>query len=240
MAPNPFKYASPLGEGDLFVDRQEEMEKILELISRAQPVAIYGERRIGKTSLLNRIGARLSDQRVAYISLEALRDEDEFLKWLAGVLGCKDWSMPIDLVPALEAQKPILLLDEFDKAALSDQFTSDFFHLLRAWASQGLIRLVIASARKPSELFSQSENASLTQTFEFALLEAPPGGSLNLVVRLTDEQGRSVTSDAAQAAVRVLGIPRLQSALAWIFGSSGLLTTLTGLFWEHFKKALAR
>jgi len=82
--------------------------------------------------------------------------------------------------------------------------------------------------------------ASLTQTFEFALLEAPPGGSLNLVVRLTDEQGRSVTSDAAQAAVRVLGIPRLQSALAWIFGSSGLLTTLTGLFWEHFKKALAR
>ena len=158
MAPNPFKYASPLGEGDLFVDRQEEMEKILELISRAQPVAIYGERRIGKTSLLNRIGARLSDQRVAYISLEALRDEDEFLKWLAGVLGCKDWSTPIDLVPALEAQKPILLLDEFDKAALSDQFTSDFFHLLRAWASQGLIRLVIASARKPSELFSQSEN----------------------------------------------------------------------------------
>jgi len=82
--------------------------------------------------------------------------------------------------------------------------------------------------------------ASLTQTFEFALLEAPPGGSLNLVVRLTDEQGRSVTSDAAQAAVRVLGIPRLQSALAWIFGSSGLLTTLTSLFWEHLKKALAR
>jgi len=158
MAPNPFKYAGPLGEGDLFVDRQEEMEKILELISRAQPVAIYGERRIGKTSLLNRIRAQLSGQRVAYISLEALRDEDEFLKWLAGVLGCKDWSTPIDLVPALEAQKPILLLDEFDKAALSDQFTSDFFHLLRAWASQGLIRLVIASARKPSELFSQSEN----------------------------------------------------------------------------------
>jgi hypothetical protein len=82
--------------------------------------------------------------------------------------------------------------------------------------------------------------ASLTQTFEFALLEAPPGGSLNLVVRLTDEQGRSVTSDAAQATVRVLGIPRLQSALAWIFGSSGLLTTLTGLFWEYLKKALAR
>jgi hypothetical protein len=183
MASNPFKYAGPLGDDDIFVGRETEIRKIIDLISRSQPVAIYGERRIGKTSLLYRLKKELAGEKVAYISFEEIRDDDEFLKWLAKVIGSKDWSTPIDLVPFLEKQKPVLLLDEFDKTAFSEQFNSDFFHLLRAWASQGLVKLVVASLRKPSELLSQSENITspfynIFYGFEIGPLDRPSAEKL--------------------------------------------------------------
>jgi|GEM_PF-3009918 len=208
MASNPFKYAGPLGDGDIFVDREAELQKIVELVSRSQPVAIYGERRIGKTSLLNKIRTRLGGERVAYISFEEIRDDDEFLKWLAGVVNCADWSTPIDLIPALEEHKPILLLDEFDKTAFSEQFDSDFFHLLRAWASQGLVRLVIASLRRPVELLSQSDN--ITSPFYnifygFEVTSLDPDSAGDLLSRL-DTMARGWQSDWKARVIANIGL----------------------------------
>ena len=178
---NPFLFGAPVRGPVMFFDREEELTRALMLIEQAQHLSIVGSRRIGKTSLLLAIQQRLQD-REGYICLamdmQALRSEQEFHlrlgKELKRATGSKLLPDDAKEVSVLEvetvlreivqnSQRVVLLLDEFEVAAqgfLRGEFSDQFFGVLRAWASFGLITMVVVSATDLFELAVGSQMAS--------------------------------------------------------------------------------
>ncbi len=157
---NPYRPGGALSPNDLFVDRKNELSEIVAALREERSIAIYGQRRIGKTSLLNRIAplAPKIGKNVEFVSfsMEPIVDEDDFLKTLASNINhpnLKDWETHTDFHLALKDTgiRYILVLDEFDKTADNPAFSANFFGALRSWCSQPWMDMVISS------LFSLSD-----------------------------------------------------------------------------------
>ena len=87
---NPFRYGSAV-EGEFFCPRPE-LERQLAAYARAgQDIVIYGERRMGKTSLVRKAIGGLSGDRLLYIDLYYIRSLSDFCKRVMnGVADVKD------------------------------------------------------------------------------------------------------------------------------------------------------
>jgi len=78
---NPYKARAMIPvESDMFFGREKEMWKISEMLSgdRPQCVSIVGERRIGKSSLANRVFHKIKkdeNTRAGYIDCDEIEDE---------------------------------------------------------------------------------------------------------------------------------------------------------------------
>jgi hypothetical protein len=87
------------------------------------------------------------------------------------------------------------------------------------------------------EIKELSPGASLTRTFKFVPLSGQGASPINLKVVV--QNGTTTLEAAGNWQISVINIPRLQSLLAWLLGGSGLVATLTGLFWDKIKKVFA-
>jgi len=154
---NPYVAGNPVGDSPAFVGRADVLREVLRTLRRPQDNAIvlYGQRRIGKTSILQHLAAWLSRKgpyRLVYFDLQDKaawplgRVLQDLARMVAGTLGQPDPDLGSDpetafrqeWLPAVLDSLPdgyslVLLFDEFDVLADSkaEQAAAAFFPYLR-------------------------------------------------------------------------------------------------------------
>jgi len=146
-----------------------------------------------------------------------------------------------DAIPA------VVTVDWPHWASLKDAFTIKVLvQNTGATPLNGRVDLILAPAEFTSllesgmtsiEIKELAPGASSTQIFTLVPLRTPPDRSFTFDVRVKNQTVEQATQAAWQ--VNVIGFPRLQALLAWILGTGGLVSTLTGLLWEQVKKAFS-
>ena len=87
---NPFRYGSAVN-GDYFCPRPELERQLRGYAKSGQNLVIYGERRMGKTSLVRRVIEALPGARLLYVDLYYIRSLSDFCKRVMnGVADVKD------------------------------------------------------------------------------------------------------------------------------------------------------
>jgi hypothetical protein len=176
---NPFFHRGPIHQPSHFYNREDETARLLTLLANLQNVAILGQRRIGKTSLLFHIVrpetyhvAGLSEESAVFVYVDGqeLGEVDE-----AGARGFLARQiingLPVDAAPEVHSSTYThrdfrdlveqttelgftlyLLLDEFEALAANPALTTRFFSSLRALSSQFNLAFVTASYRSLFDL----------------------------------------------------------------------------------------
>lgn len=176
---NPFFNRGPIRQPAYFFNREEETARLVTLLGNLQNVAILGQRRIGKTSLLFHVArpetfkvAGPSGERAVFIYVDGQEmgelDEAKTRGFLA-----RQILTEIPSVAAPEIPSPTLThqdfrdlieqttargftlfleLDEFEALAANPSLTPRFFSSLRALSSQFNLVFVTASYRSLFEL----------------------------------------------------------------------------------------
>jgi hypothetical protein len=136
--PSPYVTGAPIMMDAAFFGRQRQREQILEALSRCQPVQLLGERRMGKTSLLQWVHRHAEDCRadwpVVWLDAAALADRSPvgLVQEIAASLRIEAASATAGKV--LESLLPLVLLVD-EAAALTapgHRFDASFLGLLRA------------------------------------------------------------------------------------------------------------
>ncbi len=179
---NPFLYRSAITQPAYFYGRDTLIHKIFSRLTaqRPQSISLYGERRIGKSSLLWQIQSlKLRKQFVPdiekyifiYMDIQSMRSAtiEHFIEHLFNAVkdsfrGQIQFELPCDyhgftsLVSELTKAdiKIIVLFDEFDLITLNHNFTEEFYSWLRSIASQYPVAFVTSS-------FSQLQNLCATK-----------------------------------------------------------------------------
>src|SRR5215471_1515896 len=161
MSRNPYLNRVAIKDPAQFFGRIREISKIFSRIgaSRPQSISVVGDRRIGKSSLLNQIfnvdvRAQHLDEPGRYtflfVDLQQRRhiSIDDFFQDLFGQLGDALGSGALEgLTPSFDAmrkvlgrlrsagQRLIILFDEFDAVTTNRRFDLDFYSFLRAVAN---------------------------------------------------------------------------------------------------------
>ena len=178
MSRNPYLNRVAIKDPAQFFGRAREVSKIFSRLtaSRPQSISVVGERRIGKSSLLNyvnhpQVRARHLDQPDAYvfafIDLQQKRriTPAEFFKELFELMAKEtgDESLAaaepgFDAMRSLlerfrrRSRKLIVLLDEFDAITTNRAFDLEFYSFLRSIANNYDVAYVTSSARDLQEL----------------------------------------------------------------------------------------
>ena len=176
---NPYTNRTALASEDEFYGRAKEMADIYTRLKGGQSVSLIGERRIGKSSILNALDFEelkefhdvgpeyhfvLTDMQ--YISI---RSEEDLLAYLVGQISD---SIDVDVwgeshrhsleLIAVEAQKKglrlVIMIDEFDYLLRSDQIPPQFYAFLRAWITRFRVPFVIASREGNFEKITESDD----------------------------------------------------------------------------------
>ena len=159
---NPFiPLHGKIDDPRFFFGREREIMRVFEMLNSGISVAIIGERAIGKSSLLQAIYRQAPTQlrhprQPIYLNLQNIFDEDDFYDALCGEAGIKTVK-GYQLQRALESNRLLLLLDEFEKM-IWDGFTNRVRGQLRGLA-EGInapLRLVIAVGTSLDTLFYDS------------------------------------------------------------------------------------
>jgi len=163
IKPNPYYRRSAISEPHEFFGRENEMREIFQLIEQQQSIALIGERRAGKSSILNAISflsydSKLS-QDVRFVFVNCLyaegSPERRFIKHMLNQL---THELEIDKLPperdslfdAAEAArskgyKLVILMDEIDVIVDNREIPKDLFSFFRAWSEGFHIPFVITS-----------------------------------------------------------------------------------------------
>lgn len=162
---NPFSNRAMIKNPDKFFGRKDELKTIFSRLSNLQSCDVFGERKIGKSSLLYYIFLKLRDElgdeyRVAYIDLQDAKYHTfkGFLKYSLeelhsdpGVISSNSHNENLiafsESIENLRNEiKPVLLIDEFENLTKrAEEFTNDFFDTMRSLGTHGNIAYVTAS-----------------------------------------------------------------------------------------------
>jgi AAA+ ATPase superfamily predicted ATPase len=160
---NPFSNRAMIKNPDEFFGRKNELTTIFSRLSNLQSCNVFGERKIGKSSLLYYIFMKLRDgdeYRIAYIDLQDAKYHtvEGFLKYSLKELGSDPGVISLnnlnenliafsDSIEDLRKEiKPVLLIDEFENLTKRpEKFNNDFFDAMRSLGSNGNIAYVTAS-----------------------------------------------------------------------------------------------
>lgn len=170
---NPFFHRGPVRLPAYFFGRAAELHSLRTWLQSGQSVAIHGQRRLGKTSLLFQLqNTAPATWRVAYVDGGQLDGLDE--TWFYGAIdralgGSSDtapYASLLERVRTTEAQeqKLILLLDEFELLAANPHLGPAVFNRLRALAAQHPLAFVVA-ARDPLVRISFAHPDTLSSPF---------------------------------------------------------------------------
>jgi len=160
---NPFGQTLAIKNPALFVGRQAELARLRALLQRGS-VALLGEPKIGKSSLLWRLGPFWNGEALGPIDFEGVESLEDFYGDLAARLHLpsEDWRT---IRNALRERKVILLLDELDKAP-GRGFDHEGLARLRALSGQNPDFKVLAASRNPlKQLFPDSGYGSPAYNF---------------------------------------------------------------------------
>lgn len=146
---NPFQAGGMLRDPKHFVGRDRELREILSRVANMDNVSVVGPRRIGKSSLLQHIVAtgqqRLNaSYQFYYLDLQPLDSAEEFYNLACEAIAHEPGESYDDLKTAIEGQKIVLCLDEFEKSVEAD-FGAEFFDEMRSLAQTGALALVVAT-----------------------------------------------------------------------------------------------
>jgi len=148
---NPFHTQGMIKDHSLFFGRKTEMERIWGHLRKGENVSIVAPRRLGKSSILWQITQKAKelvsqDVEVFYFDMQLVFTMDEFFEILYKKLRIDNGNRSIpELQDALENKQVVLCLDEFDRTANNENFSDDFFSILRGLAQGRNLSLVIAS-----------------------------------------------------------------------------------------------
>lgn len=175
---NPFTERNVIKNPDEFFGRKDELRTIFTRLQGLQSTSIYGERKIGKSSLLYNVFYNIPEElgneyKSVYINL---RGSDYhlayyFLKNILSEFKCdpevilENNTYNKNLIAFSESIKdlskrckPILLIDEFDHIIKKpEEFNEDFLETLRTLGYQGNIAYVTASLHSLRELCIKSK-----------------------------------------------------------------------------------
>ncbi len=162
---NPFSNRSMILNPDEFFGRANELRTIFSRLSNLQSCSVFGERKIGKSSLLHYIFLKFRDEPgadyiAAYIDMQEAKYHtvEGFLKYslkkLAsdpGVIISSN-SLNENLIAFSESIeelrkgiKPVLLIDECENMTRRPEFNDDFYDTMRSLGNKGAIAYVTAS-----------------------------------------------------------------------------------------------
>lgn len=121
---SPFSYGG-IVSSDSFCDRIEELEELRRVVNNAGKLFMYGERRIGKSSLLHHLISSLDEDSftVACVDIWRCTDTSDFIRECARVFGSTGRHSPENLLQ--RARKlftgltPALTVDDFGKPQLT-------------------------------------------------------------------------------------------------------------------------
>ena len=183
---NPYLNRSMIRSPEAFFGRQREVARVAQRLAASPPqsVAVVGDRRIGKSSILNYIShpdvaAQYlpEPERTLFLFLDFQESHrlsvegffKSFFRHLREVLPAGYELDDSDAtyegvrreIGRLDAQgyKLILLLDEFDRVTRSANFDADFFSYLRSLAGRYNIAYVASASRNLQELCRTTEIA---------------------------------------------------------------------------------
>jgi len=155
---NPYRERGMiLDSEERFFGRRRELREVFSRLATMQSVSIIGERRIGKSSFLNRIAhtenGALRGATAFYLDLQRVFSTEEFYERACKLLK-REGQSHIELEEAIEGKRIIFCLDEFEQA-YSQDFGSEFFNALRSLAQSGNLALVVATQTPLNELHAQ-------------------------------------------------------------------------------------
>lgn len=226
LALNPFFHRGPVRDPAYFFGRAREAAYTADLLRAGQSVALSGQRRFGKTSLLFHLahekisetyGLGADTTRWVYLDGGMFDGLDE--EWLYGaidrVLGgdADAVAFPrfVERVRALAAQnmRLILCLDEFELIAANARLGPALFNHLRALAAQFPLQFVTAS-RDPLLHITFAHPETLSSPFFniFAPLHLPlfsEAEAANLLTTLSARTGPPFTPELVSALIEYVG-----------------------------------
>jgi len=198
---NPYVAGNPVGDSPAFVGRADVLREVLRILRRPQDNAIvlYGQRRIGKTSILQHLAARLPDEgpyRPVYFDLQDKADWplDRVLRELARTIAdalrqsdpdldnnpettFRDEWLPDTLDDLPDDCSLVLLFDEFDVLAApqKEQAAAAFFPYLRG--------LLASDPERLQFVFVIGRNVDDLDTIALSLFKGTPYQRVSLLSR---------------------------------------------------------
>jgi hypothetical protein len=164
---NPFQpLYLPVDKAEQFFSRERELREIFDLLnSGSGGVNLLGDRQMGKTSMLRRISqlaaSELRDKwEPIYLSLHNIHSEADFYQAFCDELGVENCT-GYALTRIMKSRRVLLLLDEVENLQ-GDDFTKAIRDVLRGFADQRLLRLVVASCTLLNQLFPDSNDKKST------------------------------------------------------------------------------
>jgi hypothetical protein len=190
---NPFFHRGPVRDPAYFFGREHETRQVLSLLGNSQSIALVGQRRMGKTSLLFHLsapavfaqhGLSSTQHLFIYIDCGGLAGLDQpglyrlLLEEIGEALAERGAvSGPIEPQPLTyraferalrdvtrQGWKLILLLDEFERLSRNPHLDPDFFSGLRALTARYPIAYVTAS-RQPLLELTYADASTLSSPF---------------------------------------------------------------------------
>jgi hypothetical protein len=175
MNQNPFEYGTPITHPNQFFGRRTEIKRIQDSIRQMRSISIVGERRVGKSSLLNLMASPelvaeydLGDDVIfCFVDLQGFEEisQSEFWRWILKELyaelpdalaleiytvlekGSFDTLSLRILFEKLAEKKIVFLFDEFESILQNPQFPRSFYGHLR-WLSQNCPVAFITATRR--------------------------------------------------------------------------------------------
>jgi hypothetical protein len=166
LSRNPYTNRTAIGNQNEFFGRERELRDIFTRILGGQSVLLIGERRMGKSSLLNALNfpdERQSfeisaDLRLAYADCQEMAgcDETAFIAYL-----CQQFAMAMDIgespspsratfknlakLARTNGLQPVLAIDEFEVLLENPLVGPKFLAFLRSWSTTTCTPMVVAS-----------------------------------------------------------------------------------------------
>ena len=172
---NPFEYGTPITHPDLFFGRRTEITRIQDSVRQMRSISIVGERRVGKSSLLNLMASPDliaeydlgNDVIFCFVDLQGFEEisPPEFWRWILKELYARlPENLALEVYNVLEnrnfdtlslrilfeklSEKNIIFLfDEFESILQNPQFPRSFYGHLR-WLSQNCPVAYITATRR--------------------------------------------------------------------------------------------
>jgi hypothetical protein len=223
---NPYIAGNPVGDGPAFIGRADILRKVSQELRgpKQNAIMLYGQRRIGKTSVLQQLQVQLraeggyrpiyfdlqdnSSNALGQMVVELARSIAHELELAEPDLGDdadeffqKEW-LPKALEKLPDSQSLVLLFDEFDVLAAPNEDQSEragaaFFPYLR--------ELIACNPERLNFVFVIGRNVADLTSIAMSVFKAVPSRRVSLLdhddtaqlVRLAEKSGTLIWSDSA-------------------------------------------